>query len=69
MHGLFGFLISSWLQIYQGMFQYFEKYFYKKKIEKFYKILCKLVKIWRNYGHEFVASLFWHTLYNKRMSP
>jgi len=30
MHELFGFLISSWLQIYQGMFQYFEKYFYKK---------------------------------------
>jgi len=22
----------------------------------------KLVKIWQNYGHEFVASLFWPTL-------
>jgi len=24
---------------------------------------CKLIKIWQNYGQEFVASLFWPTLY------
>jgi len=23
----------------------------------------KSIKIWQNYGHEFVASLFWFTLY------
>ena len=27
------------------------------------KTLRKSVKIWQNYGHEFVASLFWPTLY------
>ena len=25
------------------------------------KIVCKSVKIWQHYGHEFVASLFWPT--------
>ena len=27
------------------------------------KSICKSNKIWQNYGHEFVASLFWPTLY------
>ena len=42
------FWITTLLQIYQGIFQW--------------KQLCKSVKIWQNYGHEFVASLFWPTL-------
>jgi len=45
MQGVVGFLITSLLQIYQGIF-------HAKK-------LWKSVKIWQNYGREFVVSLFW----------
>jgi len=27
------------------------------------KKICKSVKIWQNYGHEFVAQFFWPTSY------
>ena len=42
------FLITSSLQVYQDIFQW---------------KMCKLVKIWQNYRHEFVALRFWPTLY------
>jgi len=49
MGGEVGLLITSLLQINRGIFQW--------------KQFLKSVKIWQNYGHEFVASLFWPTLY------
>jgi len=54
MHGVVRFLVTSFLQIYPGIFQW-----------KFYFFL-KSVKIWQNYGHEFVASLFWPTVYFRK---
>ena len=48
MQGVVGFLITSLLQIYQGIFQW---------------KMCKSVNIRQNYGHQLVASLFWPTLY------
>ena len=42
--GVVGFLLTSLLQIYHGIFQW--------------KNICKSVRIWHSYGHEFVASLF-----------
>jgi len=44
MQDVVGFLITTLLQIYQGIFQ-------RKK-------LCRSVKNWQNYGREFVALLF-----------
>jgi len=44
MQGTVGFLITILLQIYQRIFPW------QKNL--------KSVKIWQNYGHEFVASLF-----------
>ena len=52
MQGVAGLLINSSLQIYQRIFQW-------KKIRK-------SVKIWQNYGHEFLVSRSWPTLYNNK---
>jgi len=49
MQGVVEFLMSSIMKIHLGIFQW--------------KIFCKPVKIWQNYSHEFVASLFGRTLY------
>jgi len=49
------FVLTSLLQIYQEILEWI--FFFKS------------VKIWQNYGHEFVASLFWSTLYAKHKMP
>ena len=54
MQGVVGCLIRTLLQIYQRILQW--------------KKLWKSVKIWQNCGHEFVASLFWPTLYMWRIN-
>jgi len=47
--GVVGFLITPYLQIYQRIFQWIN-------------VKIGSVKIWQNYGHEFVASFFWPTV-------
>jgi len=46
--GVVRLLKTTLLQIYQGIFQWKKNW--------------KSVRIWQNYGHEFVASRFWPTL-------
>ena len=52
MQGVMGFLITSLLQIYLGIFQW--------------KNLVDRLILWQNCGHQFVASLVWPTLYIER---
>ena len=50
----------------QGLVGFSTALYFKFTRESSSDFFCKSVKIWQNYGHEFVASLFWPTLYVDR---